>query len=53
MIFIAQILIAEIFFGTSLLLLFISLLLSLQELILSIGALKIEISKIKDIETNI
>ncbi|MBN1617571.1 MAG: DUF2721 domain-containing protein [Spirochaetales bacterium] len=52
MIFIAQILIAEIFFGTSLLLLFISLLLSLQELILSIGALKIEISKIKDIETN-
>ena len=46
-IFISQQLIAEIAFGISLVLLFISLLISLQELLLSIGALNIEMKRIE------
>jgi hypothetical protein len=46
LIFINSILTAEIAFGASLVLLFVSLLLSLHELFLSIGALKIEMSEI-------
>lgn len=47
LIFIEEIIIAEVFFGGSLVLLFISLLLSLHELFLSIGALNIEMNRIK------
>lgn len=46
-IFISQQLIAEIAFGVSLIFLFISLLLSLRELLLSIGALNIEMERIE------
>jgi hypothetical protein len=48
LIFIGHDLAAEIAFGASLVLLFISLLLSLHELFLSIGALKIEIGEIME-----
>ena len=46
-IFISQQLIAEIAFGVSLIFLFVSLLLSLRELLLSIGALNIEMERIE------
>lgn len=46
MIFVGLLLAAEIAFGASLVLLFVSLLLSLHELFLSIGALKIEMGEI-------
>lgn len=46
LIFVSRILSAEIAFGASLVSLFISLILSLHELFLSIGALKIEMKKI-------
>lgn len=47
-IFMKMILAAEILFALSLIALFISLLLSLQEVLLSIGALNIEMKKIED-----
>ena len=47
-IFVNMILAAEIIFALSLITMFVSLLLSLQEVLLSIGALNIEMSKIED-----
>ena len=47
-IFMHMIIAAEIIFALSLVALFISLLLSLQEVLLSIGALNIEMRKIED-----
>jgi hypothetical protein len=49
LIFIHKIVPAEIVFGVSLIALFISLLLSLHELFLSIGALNIEMGRIKEL----
>ena len=47
-IFVNMILAAEIIFALSLIMMFVSLLLSLQEVLLSIGALNIEMRKIED-----
>ena len=47
-IFVNMILTAEIIFALSLIMMFVSLLLSLQEVLLSIGALNIEMRKIED-----
>ena len=47
-IFVNMILAAEIIFALSLITMFVSLLLSLQEVLLSIGALNIEMRKIED-----
>jgi hypothetical protein len=47
LIFIQLIILAEIVFGISLILLFVSLLFSLQELFLSIGALNVEMDEIR------
>lgn len=47
-IFISQLIVAEIAFGVSLIFLFVSLLLSLRELLLSIGALNVEMEKIQN-----
>jgi hypothetical protein len=49
LIFVSKIIPAEIVFALSLISLFISLLLSLQEILLSIGALNIEMNRIKDL----
>ena len=46
-IFISQILIAKVAFGLSLVFLFVSLLLSLNELLLSVGALNVEMERIE------
>ncbi len=48
LIFLSKIVPAEIVFALSLISLFISLLLSLQEILLSIGALNLEMNRIKD-----
>lgn len=49
LIFLSKIVPAEIVFALSLISLFISLLLSLQEILLSIGALNLEMNRIKDL----
>ena len=48
-IFISQILIAKVAFGLSLVFLFVSLLLSLKELLLSVGALNVEMERIQNV----
>ena len=48
-IFISQILIAKVAFGFSLGFLFVSLLLSLKELLLSVGALNVEMERIQNV----
>ena len=48
-IFISQILIAKVAFGLSLVFLFVSLLLSLRELLLSVGALNVEMERIQNV----
>ena len=48
-IFISQILIAKVAFGLSLVFLFVSLLLSLRELLLSVGALNVEMERMQNV----